>query len=226
MRKLVTLTIVMVLFNCRSKPDILPNYPNKSSAIVFELGVPKLLFGDAGAEKVWLVKLDKTKKKISELKLIENNFKSQSRLYYLNIEPGEYAFVGAHIHQQGNQNQPEANFYHVFDRNNLEKSKFTVKPNQVLVLGKYRIDFNGTPLEQDPDMDNVGESIVGSFKTSLGLKIAGAVASALLGGSAPDSSGYSGFKEIVQTPEIKDEIEKESKLDLEGTEWFVIPTVK
>ncbi|PJZ44944.1 hypothetical protein [Leptospira brenneri] len=226
MRALVTLSIVIVLFNCRSKPDILPNYPNKSSAIVFELGVPQILFGDYGAEKVWLVKFDKSKEKISELKLLETNFRSRSRLYYLNIEPGEYAFVGAHIYQKGNQNQPEANFYHVFDRSNLEKSKFTVKPNQILVLGKYRIDFNGSPLDQDQDMDTVGESIIGSFKTSLGIKIAGAVASALLGGGAPDSSGYSGFKEIVQTPEIKDEIEKESKLDLEGTEWFLIPVSK
>ncbi|TGL87186.1 hypothetical protein EHQ68_11555 [Leptospira congkakensis] len=226
MRTIITLAITITLFNCRSKPDILPNYPNKSSAIVFELGVPKLFFGDAGAEKVWLVKLEKGKNKISELKLLETNFRSRSRLYYLNIEPGEYAFVGAHIYQKGNQNQPEANFYHVFDRINLEKSKFTVKPNQILVLGKYRIEFNGTPLEQDPDMDNVGESIVGNFKTGIGIKIAAAVATALLGGGSPDSSGYSGFTEIVQTPEMKAEIEKESKLDLEGTEWFVIPIAK
>ncbi|TGL54050.1 hypothetical protein EHQ59_07595 [Leptospira kemamanensis] len=226
MRIFITLALAVTLFNCRSKPEILPNYPNKSSAIVFEMGIPKLLFGDQSAQRVWLVKLDKTKKKISELQLMESNFASQTRLYYLNIEPGEYAFVGAHIHQKGNQNQPEANFYHVFDRANLEKSKFTVKPNQVLVLGKYRIAYNGTPLEQDPDMDNVGESIVGSFKTSLGIKVAGAIASALLGGGVPDTSGYSGFQEIVQTPELKAEIEKETKLDLEGTEWFTIPIAK
>lgn len=225
MRRIITLAITLTLFNCRSKPDILPNYPNKSSAIVFEMGVPKLLFGDTGAEKVWLVKLDK-KKKINELNLLETNFQSQSRLYYLNIEPGEYAFVGAHIHQKGNQNQPEVNFYHIFDRINLEKSKFTVKPNQILVLGKFRIEFNGTPIGQDPDMDDVGESIIGSFKTNLGIKIAAAIASSLLGGSSSNSSGYSGFKEIVQTPEIKAEIEKESKLDLEGTEWYVIPIAK
>ncbi|WP_232369262.1 hypothetical protein [Leptospira abararensis] len=176
-------------------------------------------------ERVFLVKLDKSKNNISELKIIETNYFSQSRYYILNIEPGDYAFAGAHVHEKDPQSKKEANIYYVLDRQNLEKSKFTVKPNQILVLGKYVVEFNKTALEFDPDMDNVGESIIGSFKTSTTAKIGSAIISAVLTGGAnqSDSSGYAGFKEIIQTPEIIEEIKKQTKLDLEETRWSSIP---
>ncbi|TGM61452.1 hypothetical protein [Leptospira vanthielii] len=225
MRTLAILTLAITLFNCRIKPDILPNSSNQSSAIAFELIIPKTLMGHFYPERVLLVKLDKSKKNISELQIIETNFFSQRRYYVLNIEPGDYAFVGAHVHEKDVQTQKEANIYYILDRQNLEKSKFTVKPNQILILGKYVVDFNKTALELDPDMDNVGESIIGSFKTSLTAKIGAAIISTVLTGGADqtDTSGYAGFKEINQSTEMIEEIKKQTKLDLEETRWSPIP---
>jgi hypothetical protein len=225
MRFLLTIAFAITLSNCRSKPEILPNYPDKSSAIVFEMGIPQLMFGDKPTEKVWLVKLEKNSKKINDLELIQANFKSQSRFYHLNIEPGEYAFVAAYVFVKGQQMQPNQHVYYVFDRSNLEKYKFTVKPNQLQVLGKYRIEYNGTAIEQDPDMDNVGEKVVGNFKSSIALRLGVAIASALLGGDIT-TGGYAGVKELVNSPESKSTIEKETREDLEGTDWFKLPIAK
>ncbi|PJZ84218.1 hypothetical protein [Leptospira harrisiae] len=221
----ITILLAITLFSCRFKPEILPNIPNQSSAIVFEFVIPKILMGNFYPERVMLVKLDKSKQQISELKIVETNFFSRSRYYVFNIEPGEYAIVGAHVHENDPQTKKEANVYYIMDRKNLEKSKFTVKANQIIVLGKYVADFNQSELGVDPDMDNVGESIVGSFKTSFSTKISSAIISSLLTGDAgqSDSSGYSGFKEIIQTPEIIEEIKKQTKLDLEETKWSSIP---
>lgn len=225
MRTIVILAFTITLFNCRIKPEILPHTPNQSSAITFEFIIPKILMGHFYPERVFLVKLDKSKKNISELEIIETNYFSQSRHYVLNIEPGEYAFVGAHVHEKDPHNKNDANIYYILDRQNLEKSKFIVKPNQVLVLGKYVVDFNKTELAFDPDMDNVGESIVGSFKTSFAAKIGTAIVSTILTGGAnqSDSSGYAGFKEIIQSPEMIEEIKKQTKLDFEETRWSPIP---
>lgn len=225
MRNIFLLLLTITLFSCRVKPDIVPNSQNQSSAIVFEFVIPKILMGYFYPIRVMFVKLDKSKNNISELKMVETNFLTRSRYYVFNIEPGEYAFVGAHVQEIDPQTKKQANVYYIMDRQNLEKSKFSVKPNQIIVLGKYIADFNQTKLGIDPDMDNVGESIVGSFKTSLSAKISSAIISTLLTGDAgqSDSSGYSGFKEIIQTSEIIEEMKKQTKLDLEETKWSSLP---
>ncbi|TGL11352.1 hypothetical protein [Leptospira meyeri] len=225
MRSFILLIFAVTLFSCRVKPEILPRFPNQSSAIVFEFVIPKTLMGYFYPKRVMLVKLDKSKNNISELKMVETNFLSRSRYYVFNIEPGEYAFVGAHVQELDPQTKKQANMYYVMDRLNLEKSKFSVKENQIIVLGKYIADFNESKLGNDSDMDNVGESIVGSFKTSLSAKIGSAIISTLLTGDAgqSDSSGYAGFKEIIQTSEIIEEMKQQTKLDLEETKWSSLP---
>ncbi|MCW7493601.1 hypothetical protein ND861_13205 [Leptospira sp. 2 VSF19] len=225
MRIIITIILALTLLHCRIKPEVIPNSPKQSSAIVFELVIPKTLMGHFYPEKVFLLKLDKSKKNLSELPLIETNFFSQRRYYVLNIEPGEYAIVAAHVHEKDARTQKDANVYYVLDRQNLEKSKFSVKPNQIMILGKYIVDFNKTELGTDLDMDNVGESIVGSFKTSLTAKIGAAIISTVLTGGADqtDSSGYAGFIETNQTKEMVEEIKKQTKLDLEETAWSSIP---
>lgn len=225
MKTIITIILLLTLFHCRMKPEVKPNLPKQSSAVVFELVVPKIFMGHFYPEKVILLKLDKSKKNLSELQMIETNFFSISRYYVLNIEPGEYAIVAAHVHEKDPNTQKDANVYYVLDRENLEKSKFTVKPNQVQILGKYVVGFNKTELGTDHDMDNVGESIIGSFKTSLTAKIGAAIVSTVLTGGADqtDSSGYAGFTEIDQSKEMIEGIKKQTKLDFEETAWSSIP---
>jgi hypothetical protein len=215
--------LFLSILNCRSKPDVLPAVPNKSSAIVLELGEPRL-FGSTSLEKFWLVKFEKGVTKISELPLLESNFNSGSRLYLLNIEAGEYAIAGGYRFQKGNQGSIDTNYYYVFDRAHLEKTKFSVKPNQVQIVGKFKVEFNGGKLEVDPDMDNLGEKIVGNFKASLLGKIGVGIATALLGGSIT-APGYANIVK-VNTPEDLAEIEKEVKLDFAETKWSEIPLYK
>ncbi|GEM_PF-2227716 len=228
MKPILILLIIVNFYFCRSKPEIKPTSLKDSSSIVMEIAtkIPLSLFGaDATMSKFWLVKNDPKKKKLSELNLIESNYRSGRRVYFLNIEPGEYSLVGAYEFRKGANNAPDANYYYILNRESIKKSIFKVVPNQTLIVGRNNIEYKPQDIGVDEDNDELGMRIFPGFKDSLGKKIGLGIATALLGGSIT-TGGYTNLIETLKTKEIQSEIEKEVLEDFNETDWIKFPIVK
>lgn len=214
---------VMILFaasNCRSKPDIKPTQASKSSAVVFEVKhkMPFQMFGNPSFSEIWIIKVDEKAKSYANMELIKVNYVSGSRFYLLNIVPGQYVVAAGKRFQKGGDAQPETNYWIVFDKPSMDKSKFTVRPGELANLGEFTIDASTVPPDQDPALLQIGEKIYPGFGDSLTKKMISAIGVALLGGTVNvPSIGL--VSEHNKSPEKIEAIKKEVKEDFEETEW-------
>ncbi|MDX1959051.1 MAG: hypothetical protein SFU98_10790 [Leptospiraceae bacterium] len=213
--------LLLFLSACRSKPEVMPSDVKQSSAIVIQISDPMT------NTNFWLLKLDPKKKKYSELQMFQSNFLSGKRMYLLNIEPGDYVLVGSYRYKKSNGQDGDGNvrYYHILDRESVEKTKFTVKPNQTYIVGEFSLDEKIQRVGADPEIDDIGEKVYPGFKDSLTKKIVLGIGFAILGIdlSLPAFVKVSDWNE---KEELKAEIEKEVKLDFERTDWETIPIVK
>ena len=226
---ILILLVILNLILCRTKPEIKPTKKDSSSSIVFQIRVPvtigsmKIL-----VDKAWLIKFDKEKKEISELEILETNFTSKERIYYLNIEPGEYGILGVFRHIPAGKYSIRRKIWYLFDKNSLQLTKFRVEPFQNLVLGELVLDFSQIRFGEDYQMDLIAEKICPSFADIQKKDIWNHIVDNIFGGFGGTVNEASYYKVLTfnVSPEKKEEISKEARLDLEKTEWSKIPITK
>lgn len=223
------LFVILNLILCRSKPEIKPKKIESSSSIVFQLNQPvtigrmKILI-----DKAWLIKFDEKKKATSELEILEANFISKERIYYLNIEPGEYSIVGAYQYTPPGKYTVKRNKWYILDKSSLELTRFKVEPFQNLILGELALDYSQVKLGEDKQMDLVAEKICSNFADIQKKDIWDHIVDYIIGGfgAAVNEASYYKVSTFNDSPEKKEEIRKEVKLDFEKTEWSEIPISK
>ncbi|HMV45422.1 MAG TPA: hypothetical protein PK079_24630 [Leptospiraceae bacterium] len=231
---LIFLVIGLIAMNCKSMPSQGP--AAKDSAVLGVKVKFNGLITDRTAARVYLVKLEtptsakKTKDEkpvslISTGDVIVSNWTVGNRIYYLNAQPGDYALIGAEYEvKQAKQQTSSTNvgggvtvstssgggttIYTVFFSKDIaEKSKTTVVPGKVSVIGDITVDENKDFDKADEVQKYYGE------RMRPGMLSVGTVMKLFT------TNKLGSLKEFNNSSAMKEEFLKDSKEDFNETNW-------
>lgn len=154
MNKLFTIILVYLLLECRSAPTSIKPSNSDSSIIGLEIKYNLNYYPDLFPKNTLKAFLVRTVNgKIISKKLIESDHRSNNRLYFLNLEPGEYRLAGILGNYQISANSNSGSvstassirldFKIIVPEEAFEFTKVDLKPSEIKYMGYVYLTTKG-----------------------------------------------------------------------------------